>query len=1048
MNFPKKKHSNFSKLKYTIFAFWLVFNHHSSYSQDCIAFAEDNKPSFLTSTRIPIGGENIFINTSQTNANINYEWLFGDGVSSSLENPKHTYYIQGQHVVSLKIYDPFCEVTYSKKITALNSGPGSLIPLNTELTNTNTNPIIYNEFKDSLQSFLNYSVSLKDDSSNNLSVYLSISLISDSLTILSNSKKSYFNLNTEDTIKIKSKHIAKLFADTNTTSSGHLASIFNTTKLLPEGNYELCIHVNDSSSNKLINESCNNFTVKKYDAPTLNSTSCNQVLPLLSPLNISLNWDKATFNNSDTNILSQVTLLKVKIDSFNLSFEDALLKNYIDTVFQSDWLKTTNSFIYDQNQPELDSNERFLFTVQNKHLIYPKLFNNEGISETCNFYYGYPINGTISLARLADNAQLSSNSSNIYFDWSGPNNDLTALDQKLKYKITIKEVNDNQTPEDAMLNNTIWEQELTNSSSNGLGSGYLLSQQPEHSTKYVWMVESISEDYVTATSELRVFNGPVFLSSFYVEQYIIRVSSVSNYDFSNLSGEGYVVINDNQDEAIVSFNNISLTSVAGRKYLNSGEVLGEFPSNFRKIPINTGNSNKNINYLADSVKFTRESGLESKGQFEWIISGIAKENDTVYSEKNWTIYNNYDISGLINIQEEKTIKELNNLPLDYELKILQGSHFKIINNNDESEFLGEINNGDQSVNLTFTLSKNDSIKYFDLNTNGNISVLQDDSLAIDFNIKRGYVDFSNNISFSNTNQWKGIELDSIETVFSKNLNFTKPNFTFNKKHIDSLGVQISLVNTTKDTCKFKGYPSTIDSLKFNVKNSLIETNNYISGIIDVPYISNDSLFNYNYSINENDVIENINQKPNNFEFDAFNAKIKNFNISHNSNIYYGEINHSNNSITLMIDSSLSNISSSFNISGVAVDDMNTGKNQLRNKTLNNYNLNSTKFLNVYSSDSSIISTYSLSVLLNNTTSIEEVTMNQINIYPNPTSDLISIDINQRYNKIEIKLINLNGQVQMKSETNKIDISLLNSGIYYLYITLDNNKTIIQKIIKK
>ena len=79
------------------------------------------------------------------------------------------------------------------------------------------------------------------------------------------------------------------------------------------------------------------------------------------------------------------------------------------------------------------------------------------------------------------------------------------------------------------------------------------------------------------------------------------------------------------------------------------------------------------------------------------------------------------------------------------------------------------------------------------------------------------------------------------------------------------------------------------------------------------------------------------------------------------------------------------------------------------------------------------------------TSIENISLTGIIIYPNPTKDIITIDT--RLN-IEIELYNMTGILMLKEKNiNRIDISNYSSGIYNMIITHED-KRFINKIIKQ
>jgi len=81
-----------------------------------------------------------------------------------------------------------------------------------------------------------------------------------------------------------------------------------------------------------------------------------------------------------------------------------------------------------------------------------------------------------------------------------------------------------------------------------------------------------------------------------------------------------------------------------------------------------------------------------------------------------------------------------------------------------------------------------------------------------------------------------------------------------------------------------------------------------------------------------------------------------------------------------------------------------------------------------------------------TLAIEDVSIQNINVYPNPTTNLIKIRSSAIINKIELYDL-IGKQVLLTKQTNQIDVSHLPSGIYLLKASI-KNKTLIKKIIIK
>lgn len=72
----------------------------------------------------------------------------------------------------------------------------------------------------------------------------------------------------------------------------------------------------------------------------------------------------------------------------------------------------------------------------------------------------------------------------------------------------------------------------------------------------------------------------------------------------------------------------------------------------------------------------------------------------------------------------------------------------------------------------------------------------------------------------------------------------------------------------------------------------------------------------------------------------------------------------------------------------------------------------------------------------------------INVYPNPTKDFINIKLDKSISKFKASLYNASGQMMLSTENrSSINISNLNTGIYFLTIQPENGKAITKKIIK-
>ena len=72
--------------------------------------------SFLNDTIYLSEGANMQLSNSSVNA-LNYQWNFGDGVTSTITNPSHSYNAVGNYVVSLKAFNGGCSAEIKDSIT-------------------------------------------------------------------------------------------------------------------------------------------------------------------------------------------------------------------------------------------------------------------------------------------------------------------------------------------------------------------------------------------------------------------------------------------------------------------------------------------------------------------------------------------------------------------------------------------------------------------------------------------------------------------------------------------------------------------------------------------------------------------------------------------------------------------------------------------------------------------------------------------------------------------------------------------------------------------
>jgi len=86
---------------------------------------------------------------------------------------------------------------------------------------------------------------------------------------------------------------------------------------------------------------------------------------------------------------------------------------------------------------------------------------------------------------------------------------------------------------------------------------------------------------------------------------------------------------------------------------------------------------------------------------------------------------------------------------------------------------------------------------------------------------------------------------------------------------------------------------------------------------------------------------------------------------------------------------------------------------------------------------------------NQVTAIKNYLLSKISLYPNPTKNTIKVKSLDKKTEIKnIYLFNIIGDMIFQTQTETIDISSLENGIYLIKIKTNNNKIILKKIIKE
>ena len=220
---------------------------------------------------------------------------------------------------------------------------------------------------------------------------------------------------------------------------------------LPEGFYTFCVEVIDYSTKESLSlDKCNSAWLQLLDEPSISSPGCGVVLDNSTPQSINFNWQLTNALSIEGGLPEyQLSIFEVIDPSSDPN--TAMLNGDVILHYQSPWLFQT-SLIYNNGYPQLENGIAYAYVVQVREPQGRDIFKNNGFSEPCYFYYGYPEGGIIPIEH-PENVYGFGKFERQLFQWLAPTNLLE--NQAVSYNLRIWEMDSLQTPLDAT-NNGIW----------------------------------------------------------------------------------------------------------------------------------------------------------------------------------------------------------------------------------------------------------------------------------------------------------------------------------------------------------------------------------------------------------------------------------------------------------------------------------------------------------------------------------------------------------------------------------------------------------------
>lgn len=457
---------------------------------------------------------------------------------------------------------------------------------------------------------------------------------------------------------------------------------------LPEGFYKFCVEVLDYRSGMAISrEACAMANIFREQPPRPLQPLIGKMVQPMTPQNILLSWQVAPGGSPILAASSQYVLEMYQVIDVNANPLNAVVNGQAQIVFTSASLLQTTLNL-DLTTSQLQAGYKYVWRVRALDDQGRDVYANNGYSEWAWFYYGYPTGGSIALSNPTKGVTIKKNDPK-QFNWGASSEKVQG--QQFVYKLTIVEVNDGQTPEEAMTNNPNWHTENLPSTYSTNGASFELTKGLEFQKQYAWQVKAYTEEQEIAASEVWDFYGPPVVEEFFAGNFKITVRKTDNTDIKDLDGVGYVQLSsDPSDTVTCNFEGIALKEISAIMFLDDGDIffdLSDRPDLEIKPQVE---ANGTANFVFDQGKID-ELGLYYLGYLHWPFPHAitAPTPGFIDSKPTWFVVDEeYKIAGTARFKPVATEFELLN-PYKHIIRFDTISDFRVAKDKFELRTIGE-----------------------------------------------------------------------------------------------------------------------------------------------------------------------------------------------------------------------------------------------------------------------------------------------------------------------------------------------------------------------
>lgn len=659
---------------------------------------------------------------------------------------------------------------------------------------------------------------------------------------------------------------------------------------LPEGLYSFTIEVFDWQSQKPISGKISQqlWLVLK-DPPRVISPQCGVYIKPMEVQNIPFTWQHANaFSPNSQGTEYQLTVEEIT-DTTIGDTRSAIQNAKTLPIWQTTKALNKYTEIMDVAAPALDLGKAYAFRIQASEVSGKDVYKNDGYSEVCWFYYGYPANRKIELKSPIAAFQYK-RIEKPTFKFKAP--DKSIATQKFSYTLKVVVKDSAQEPADAMLKNEIWHtQDFLSYDPNDMT--VRIDKALEPNKNYAWQVTCNSDGQVVAKSPVWWFKGPPVLEVLDAGPHKVYITSTSTTDLNNLAGKGYLLING--DTLKVDFQNLRVSDFGGQYILEGGSIRKSFNPGFNIeiAPKQPRNPVANFNYT--ELKLDKV-GMNLLGHLRYPLPFPVQNGEKNYikSQNEWVNYDRLKVATTLRAEGIQKFKLLD--PLDFELTVDSSTVFFLFDNKYENFHTGSFTltpevKTEQSTPVVYPYYRHSNISYLTpnvVNPASNIllirntgMVLQPDSVLIDMDEETSPAGLEPG--------WKGAYFPKFKMLYRTKIDefaqvqllkeisqsFSQNSETQTKKgnnqaivaRVSGRGITADLSPTfaSQDSIKFNTYPAVPKQMYVHISNNVVSDSRWEGNML-VPVISPKKTFPYTIPLTSEGFIDGYMQEMEGYNF--------------------------------------------------------------------------------------------------------------------------------------------------------------------------------------